>query len=81
MKVCKPQSLLCDLVNIRRADLAAKAAHIGETKVISDDDEKVGAFRHDDEKSGCQGRKSRTAAESNIQGSAKKATKREKKNT
>lgn len=83
MKVRKPQSFLCDLVNVRRADLAAKAAHVGETKVISDNDEKVRAFSHDDEKLSCQGRMNRTAAESDTQGreKKKKAMKEKKKNT
>lgn len=46
MEIRKPQTLLGDLVDVRRTDLAAKAAHIGETQVIGDDDEEVGAFTH-----------------------------------
>lgn len=48
MEICKSQTFLCDLVNIRRANLAAEAAHVGETEVIGDNDEEVGAFSHDE---------------------------------
>lgn len=51
MEVCKSESFLCDLVDIWCADLAAEAAHVGETKVIGDNDEEVGAFSHDEQKS------------------------------
>lgn len=48
MEICESQSFLCDLINIRRANLAAKAAHVGETEVIGDNDEEVGAFSHEE---------------------------------
>lgn len=44
VKVCKAQSLLCDLVNVGSANLAAEAAHIGEAEIIGNDDEEVGTF-------------------------------------
>lgn len=44
MKVGKAQTLLCDLVNVGSANLAAEAAHVGEAEIIGDDDEEVGAF-------------------------------------
>lgn len=48
MKVCKSQSFLCDLVNVWGTDLAAEAAHVGETEVIGDNDKEVRAFGHDE---------------------------------
>lgn len=48
MEIRKSQTFLCDLVNIRRANLAPEAAHVGETEVIGDNDEEVGAFSHDE---------------------------------
>lgn len=39
-----------ELVDVRGADLAAETTNIGESEVIGDDDEEIGAFRgHDGE--------------------------------
>lgn len=47
MEIGKSESLFGDLVDVGRADLSAEAAYIGETEVIGDYDEEVGAFsRH-----------------------------------
>lgn len=44
MEIGETQPLLCDLIDVRGANLAAKAAHIREAEIISDDDEEVGAL-------------------------------------
>jgi pyocin large subunit-like protein len=44
MKVSEAQTLLCDLVDVGSANLAAEAAHIGEAEIIGNDDKEVGAF-------------------------------------
>lgn len=44
MEIGKSEAFFGDLVDVGRTDLSAEAAYIGETEVIGDDDEEVGAF-------------------------------------
>lgn len=46
MEVGEAQAICGQAVNVRRLDLAAECAYVGEAKIISDDDEEVGLFRH-----------------------------------
>lgn len=46
VEIREPQPLICDLVDVGRADLAAEAAHVGEAQVIGNDDEEVRSFTH-----------------------------------
>lgn len=44
MEIGEAQALFCDLINVWSANLAAKAAHVGEAEIIGHDDEEVGAL-------------------------------------
>ncbi len=44
MKPCITYALLCQLVDIRRADLSTKAAAVGEAQIIGNDDQEVRAL-------------------------------------
>ena len=44
MKVGETKAILCQLVNIGGVDLSAKAANVGEAKVVCNNHEKVGAL-------------------------------------
>jgi len=46
MKVCKPDSLLRQLVDVRSLYLSPKCANIRKSQVISDNDQKVGTPTH-----------------------------------
>lgn len=46
MKIGKPDTIIRKTVDVGRTDFTAKAADIREAQVVSDDDEKIGAW-HD----------------------------------
>lgn len=46
MEVREPHALLGYFVDVGRANLAAEAANVGESQIIGDNDEKVGALTH-----------------------------------
>jgi hypothetical protein len=46
MEIRKSHALLSYLIDVRRADLAAKAANVGEAQIISDNNEEIRSFTH-----------------------------------